>query len=200
LHGVGSKRGKRSSSKTDYFGLRLTEWFFLHGFSTEMMAELIRDGLANSPPHPTPCMPSRSARASPSTPDIAFLARISANRTWPWGPDCVAGHVRLELRNVVAKYPYEKSRRFPGIQPNSGHRDYSRLSCGVAETQLGLVPGHSCANAGRPLRWQELPRFCLRASYYHGRVRREATEASGGWDGSQATDDRIGGGFPSADK
>src|SRR6266481_8131890 len=55
-----------------------------------MMAELIRDGLANSPPHPTPCMPSRSARASPSTPDIAFLARISANRTWPWGPDCVA--------------------------------------------------------------------------------------------------------------
>jgi len=63
---------------------------FLHDFSTEMMAELIRDGLVNSPPHPTPCMPSRSARASPSTPDIAFLARISANRTWPWGPDCVA--------------------------------------------------------------------------------------------------------------
>src|SRR5437660_10280536 len=105
-----------------------------------------------------------------------------------------------DLRNVVAKNPYEKSRRFPGIEPNSGHRDYSRLSCGVAETQLGLVPGHSCANAGRSLRWQELPRFCLRASYYHGRVRREATEASGGWDGSQATDDRIGGGFPSADK
>jgi hypothetical protein len=50
------------------------------------------------------------------------------------------GHVRLELRNVVAKYPYEKSCRFPGIQPNSGHRDYSHLSCGVAETQLGLVP------------------------------------------------------------
>jgi hypothetical protein len=118
----------------------------------------------------------------------------------PQRPDCVAGHVRLELRNVVAKYPFERSHRFPVIQPNSGRRDCSRLSCGVAERQLGLVPGHSCANAGRSLRWQELPRFCLRASYYHGRVRREATEASGGWDGSQATDDRIGGGFPSADK
>jgi hypothetical protein len=23
------------------------------------------------------------------------------------------------------------------VQPNSGHRDYSRLSCGVRETQLG---------------------------------------------------------------
>jgi hypothetical protein len=27
-----------------------------------------------------------------------------------------------------------KKHRFPGIQPNSGHRDYSRLSCGVADT------------------------------------------------------------------
>ena len=35
-------------------------------------------------------------------------------------PDCVAGHVRLELRNVVAKYPFERSHRFPVIQPNSG--------------------------------------------------------------------------------
>jgi hypothetical protein len=58
----------------------------------------------------------------------------------------VAGHVRLELRNVVANYPFESSRGFPGSKPNSGHRDYSRLSCGVGEAQLGL-------------RWQELPRF-----------------------------------------
>jgi hypothetical protein len=43
----------------------------------------------------------------------------------------VAGHVRLELRNIVANYPFERSRRFPGIQPNSGHRDHSRLSCGA---------------------------------------------------------------------
>jgi hypothetical protein len=26
----------------------------------------------------------------------------------------VAGHVGLELRNVVAKYPFERSRKFPG--------------------------------------------------------------------------------------
>ena len=49
----------------------------------------------------------------------------------------MAGHVRLELRNVVANYPFEKSLRFAGIQSNSGHRDYSRLSCGVGDTQLG---------------------------------------------------------------
>jgi hypothetical protein len=45
--------------------------------------------------------------------------------------DCVAGHVGLELRNVDAKYPFERSHRFAGIQPNSGFGDYSRLSCGV---------------------------------------------------------------------
>jgi hypothetical protein len=51
-----------------------------------------------------------------------------------------AGHrrveTRLELRNVAANYPFESSHRFPEIQPNSGHRDYSRVSCDVAETQL----------------------------------------------------------------
>ena len=31
-----------------------------------------------------------------------------------WRPDCVAEVVGLELRNVVANYPFEKSRRFPG--------------------------------------------------------------------------------------
>jgi hypothetical protein len=31
--------------------------------------------------------------------------------------DCVAGHVRFELRNVVANYPFERSHRFAGIQP-----------------------------------------------------------------------------------
>jgi hypothetical protein len=44
----------------------------------------------------------------------------------------VAGHVGLELRNVDANYPFERSHRFAGIQPNSGFGDYSRLSCGVA--------------------------------------------------------------------
>ena len=35
----------------------------------------------------------------------------------PQRPDCVSGHVRLELRNVVANYPFERSHRFPEIQP-----------------------------------------------------------------------------------
>src|SRR6266480_4636908 len=42
-----------------------------------------------------------------------------------------------DLRNVVANYPFESSRRFPGSQPNSGHGDHSRFSCGVREMQLG---------------------------------------------------------------
>ena len=49
----------------------------------------------------------------------------------------MAGHVRFELRNVVANYAFEKSRRFAGNQPNSGHGDHSRLSCGAGDTQLG---------------------------------------------------------------
>jgi hypothetical protein len=42
-----------------------------------------------------------------------------------------------DLRNVDANYAFERSHRFAGIQPNSGFGDYSRLSCGVRETQLG---------------------------------------------------------------
>ena len=64
--------------------------------------------------------------------------------TYPQRPDCVAGHVRLELRNVVAKYPFERSHRFPVIQPNSGRRDYSRLSCGLGRD--------ACAGVGHSLR------------------------------------------------
>jgi hypothetical protein len=39
-------------------------------------------------------------------------------------------HVRFELRNVVANYPFESSRGFPGSELNSGHGDHSCLSCG----------------------------------------------------------------------
>src|SRR6266403_6327468 len=42
-----------------------------------------------------------------------------------------------DLRNVVANYPFERSHRFAGSQANSGHRDYSPLSCGVGQMQLG---------------------------------------------------------------
>ena len=60
-----------------------------------------------------------------------------------WGPlGSVRGALSNErpyrdLRNVVANYLFESSHRFPGIQPNSGHRDYSSLSCDLGETQLG---------------------------------------------------------------
>ena len=55
--------------------------------------------------------------------------RVPGSHLSWWRPDCMAGHVRLELRNVVAKSSFERSHRFPVIQPNSGCRDYSRLSC-----------------------------------------------------------------------
>src|SRR5437660_10222273 len=49
-----------------------------------------------------------------------------------------------DLRNVVANYPFEKSRRFAGNQPNSGHGDHSRLTRGAGDTQLGPgLPGSS---------------------------------------------------------
>src|SRR5438445_3865692 len=52
--------------------------------------------------------------------------------------DCVAGHVRFELRNVVANYPFESSRGFPGSEPNCGHGDHSRLSCSTGIRSSGL--------------------------------------------------------------
>src|SRR6266446_3408306 len=57
----------------------------------------------------------------------------------PRRPDCVAGQTGLELRNVAANYPFERSHRFAGIQPNSGDRDYSPFSC-AAGTGAARVP------------------------------------------------------------
>jgi hypothetical protein len=77
-------------------------------------------------------------------------------------PDWLAGHARLELRNVVARYPFERAHGFPGIQPNSGHRDYSRLSCAAGETQLGpnaRMSAGMLAGVGRSLRGQESARL-----------------------------------------
>jgi hypothetical protein len=51
-----------------------------------------------------------------------------------WGPlGSVRGALSNErpyrdLRNVDTNYPFERSHRFAGIQPNSGFGDYSRLS------------------------------------------------------------------------
>ena len=60
--------------------------------------------------------------------------------------DCVAGHVRFELRNVVANYPFENSWRFAGNQPNSGQGGHSGLGCNAGDTQLG--PAASIPRAG----------------------------------------------------
>jgi hypothetical protein len=65
-------------------------------------------------------------------------ARLRSNVSW-WRLDCLAGHVRFELRNVGANYPFERSHGFPGIKPNSDHRDYSRLSCDVGIRSSGLA-------------------------------------------------------------
>src|SRR5213593_1315847 len=63
------------------------------------------------------------------------------SRVPEWGPlGSVRGALSNErpyrdLRNVVANYPFERSRRFPGLKPNSGHGDYSRFElrrCGYA--------------------------------------------------------------------
>src|SRR6516225_4003853 len=54
-----------------------------------------------------------------------------------------------DLRNVVANYAFEKSRRFAGNQPNSGHGDHSRLSCGAGDTQLGPGGQHRAPSRTR---------------------------------------------------
>jgi ABC-type uncharacterized transport system substrate-binding protein len=65
---------------------------------------------------------------------------------WSQRRDCVAEVVGFELRNVVANDPFERSHIFRGIRPNSGPRDYSRLSCSVADAQLEAL----AANAQKP--------------------------------------------------
>src|SRR2546427_6702999 len=69
--------------------------------------------------------------------------------------DCVAGHVRLEIRNVVANYPLERSHRFPEIQPKFWTRRLFAFELRRWEAQLGP----SARISAGCLRWQELPRF-----------------------------------------
>ena len=52
-------------------------------------------------------------------------------------PDCVAGHVGLELANVILKKPLKYWVNSHWITEHFGTRDYSRLSCGAGDTQLG---------------------------------------------------------------
>ena len=96
--------------------------------------------------------------ASASAPRYLFKGQISAKRAADISPDCraahlretdcVAGHVGLELRNVVANYPIERSHRFAEIQPNLGHRDYSRAAA-LGDTQLVLDLSRRLARAVR---------------------------------------------------
>src|SRR6516164_513367 len=77
-----------------------------------------------------PDQSARSARRARPLKRTALLAKPMNGINAPqW-------HVRFELRNVVANYPFEKSRRFGGIQPNSGPGDHSHLSYGAGDTQL----------------------------------------------------------------
>ena len=46
-----------------------------------------------------------------------------------WRRDWLAGLKGLELRNVIARYLFEKARGFSAIQPNLTSRDHSRVSC-----------------------------------------------------------------------
>ena len=68
----------------------------------------------------------------------------------------MAGVRGLELRNVGANYPFERSRGFPGIKPNSGHRDYSRylprryLDTRRATAHVAGVEGYQVALATYP--------------------------------------------------
>src|SRR5262245_36909070 len=61
------------------------------------------------------------------------------SRVPEWGPlGSVRGALSNErpyrdLRNVVANYPFERSHRFAGIQPNPDLIDHSRLNCGEDE-------------------------------------------------------------------
>jgi hypothetical protein len=64
---------------------------------------------------------SRSAPRARPLKRTALLAKPVNRINAPQRPDCVAGHVGLELRNVVAKRPIETPHRFCGIQRNSGH-------------------------------------------------------------------------------
>jgi hypothetical protein len=54
-------------------------------------------------------------------------------RQWLVEPDCVAGHVRFELRNVAANYLFERSHKFSKRLLVSTEKHYIGKSDRVAE-------------------------------------------------------------------
>src|SRR5262249_55194674 len=85
------------------------------------------------------------------------------SRVPEWGPlGSVRGALSNErpyrhLRNVVAKYPFERSHRFPVIQPNSGRRDYSRSSCDGGSTTGGGQSSNTGPRAERTAQSTKMP-------------------------------------------
>ena len=81
-----------------------------------------------------------------------------------WGPlGSVRGALSNErpyrdLRNVVANYPFESSRGFPGSEPDSGHGDHSRLSCSEQKKILKRCRGlfYLCAGGAEARRFNRL--------------------------------------------
>ena len=86
------------------------------------------------------CSKARWSSASAAGLRSGRLSGIRSSRAGhsPQRPDWLAGHVRFELRNVVANYPFESSCGFPGSEPNSGQGDHSRLSCSAGIRSSGL--------------------------------------------------------------
>src|SRR5262249_61157735 len=87
------------------------------------------------PPKPhTP--PEKKKKNPPQRPATVSVSRENVAQTHAGHgsqrPDCVAGHVGLELRSVRKNYPFEGSSRFPGIKPNSGHRPALEPSLGAS--------------------------------------------------------------------
>ena len=91
----------------------------------------------------TVCWAGKSPGFSPLTIDLA------GRNTPPAETNRDAERTQKRRR----KLSIERSHRFPGIQPNSGHRDYSRSSCDGGTRSSGPVPGsRQDACAGRNCR------------------------------------------------
>jgi hypothetical protein len=108
--------------------------------SRRFMPDMVPARAAGLPCHPPPLAGGEGVGAQCARAGIhcrPLLRIIPQPRHGPQRPGCVAGVGGLELRNVDANYPFERSHRFAGIEPNSGHGDDSPLSCSAADTQLG---------------------------------------------------------------
>src|SRR6516162_3041455 len=74
------------------------------------------EGGARRTPNPVPQIAQKlSFGGSWDTVDRSGRRVPGSHLSW-WRTDCVAGHVRFELRNVEANYPFESSRGFPGSE------------------------------------------------------------------------------------